>query len=85
MCIRDSPYDKPAPMSGKTVVPDQVSIALVQHVGAPAKPIVTMGQRVEAGQMIGAIPEGSLGAAIHASIAGTVTEIGSAAVTIRRD
>ena len=79
------PYDKPAPMSEKTVVPDQVSIALVQHVGAPAKPIVTVGQRVEAGQMIGAIPEGSLGAAIHASIAGTVTEIGSAAITIRRD
>ena len=79
------PYDKPAPMSEKTVCPDIVQIATVQHVGAPAVPVVALGQRVEAGQLIGNIPEGNLGAAIHASISGTITELSKTAITIRRD
>jgi len=40
---------------------------------------------VVAGQLIGAIPEGSLGATIHASITGTIEESGDTFITIRRD
>lgn len=78
-------FDKPAPMSETTINPEMVQIATSQHVGAPAVPVVTAGDKVQAGQLIGSIPEESLGAAIHASISGTVVEVGSTFVTIRRD
>ena len=55
-----------------------VSIALSQHIGAPAVPAVKAGDRVKKGDLIGSIPEGSLGAAIHASIDGTVTGVDEA-------
>lgn len=80
-----SEFDKPAPMSEITISPEIVSIAKSQHVGAPAIPVVSVGDHVNAGQLIGKIPEDSLGAAIHASISGTVIEIENAYITIRRD
>jgi Na+-translocating ferredoxin:NAD+ oxidoreductase RnfC subunit len=55
-----------------------VSIALSQHIGTPAVPVVKAGDRVKRGDLIGDIPEGSLGAAVHASIDGTVTGVDDA-------
>lgn len=78
-------FDQPAPMTKTDLKPEIVQIAICQHVGAPAIPVVSPGDRVLAGQLIGKIPEGSLGAAIHASITGTVTECGNGFVAIRRD
>ena len=78
-------FDRPAPMTDTGLVPQVVRIATQQHVGAPAVPVVTPGQAVQAGQMIGQIPEGALGAAIHASITGTVTEVTDGYIEIRRD
>ncbi len=78
-------YDAPAPMAEDTVLPDSVLIATRQHVGAPAKPIVTVGQKVKGGDMIGEIPQGSLGATIHASIDGVVVSITDSHIEIRRD
>ncbi len=78
-------FDKPAPMTDITLQPEVVHIATRQHVGAPAVPVVTVGEHVQAGQKIGKIPEESLGAAIHASISGTVTECGNDYIAIRRD
>ena len=52
--------------------------------GAPAEPTVSAGQQVQAGQMIGRIPEGSLGACIHSSIDGTVSEVTPDYIEIRR-
>ncbi|HWT74843.1 MAG TPA: 4Fe-4S dicluster domain-containing protein [Mobilitalea sp.] len=78
-------FDQPAPMSEITINPEIVSIAKSQHVGAPAVPVVAVGDPVNAGQLIGKIPEDSLGAAIHASISGTVVEISNAYIVIRRD
>lgn len=60
----------------------QVSIPLSQHIGAPAEPVVRPGQRVRLGDCIGEIPEGALGARIHASLDGEVVEVG-AAVSIK--
>ena len=78
-------FDRPAPMTDAGLVPQVVRIATSQHVGAPATPIVKAGERVQIGKLIGVIPENSLGAAIHASITGTVTEVTPEYVEIRRD
>ncbi|MHC1748315.1 MAG: 4Fe-4S dicluster domain-containing protein [Cellulosilyticaceae bacterium] len=80
-----SSYDKAAPMTDIVYEPSVVRIATKQHVGAPAIPIVKVGDQVKCGQLIGTIPENSLGATIHASISGTVTEVSSDFVVIRRE
>lgn len=55
--------------------PKYVKIPLLQHFGAPTEPIVKVGDQVDLGQLIGQVPEGKLGAVIHASIAGQVVQI----------
>jgi Predicted NADH:ubiquinone oxidoreductase, subunit RnfC len=52
---------------------EKVTYLLKQHVGAPDKPIVEVGQHVLRGELI-AEPNG-LGANIHSSLTGTVTAI----------
>lgn len=68
-------FDKPAPMTEVEFQPEHLRIDLRQHIGAPALPVVSVGQQVTAGQLIGEIPDNKLGAAVHASLAGTVIEI----------
>lgn len=67
-------FDKPAPLSQVELRPEYIRIALLQHIGAPAVPVVAIGEQVKAGQLIGKITEGSLGAAVHASLSGTVID-----------
>ncbi|NFO15025.1 electron transport complex protein RnfC [Clostridium botulinum] len=81
--LRD--FDKPAPMIDGLVDSEIVYIAMQQHVGAPSIACVHLGQHVENGEVIGEIPEGSLGASIHASISGTVIKNEDGFVAIRRD
>ncbi|WED21116.1 SLBB domain-containing protein [Vibrio sp. JC009] len=69
---------------GGEIVPDQVSIPLSQHIGAPARCIVDVGDCVEKGQCIGEIPEGSMSARIHSSITGVVSSISNNVITIRK-
>lgn len=78
-------FDKPAPMAETEMKPELVYIATRQHVGAPAVPVVAAGDQVQVGQLIGKIPENSLGATIHASISGIVVESGTDFIAIRRD
>ncbi|WP_019851565.1 4Fe-4S dicluster domain-containing protein [Desulfitobacterium sp. PCE1] len=78
-----TPFDLPAPMARIEFKPATIEIGLRQHIGAPSLPIVNLGQHVEAGQMIGKIPENSLGAPVHASLAGTVTEIKDNSIVIK--
>lgn len=77
-------YDCPAPLTDISFEPARVRIPLSQHAGAPALPIVSLGQKVERGEVIGEIPENALGARIHASISGRVTAIDNC-ITIERD
>lgn len=56
-------------------VPPTVYISLSQHIGAPAKPIVSVGDKVKVGQII-AEPVGFVSAYIHSSVSGTVKSIG---------
>jgi Na+-translocating ferredoxin:NAD+ oxidoreductase RnfC subunit len=60
----------------ETPPPAEVRIPLHQHIGAPASAQVKVGDRVSAGDLIGAIPPGALGANIHSSIQGVVTAVG---------
>lgn len=54
--------------------PATVSIPLSQHIGAPATPVVAVGDTVKVGQVIGVVENG-LGCPVHASVSGTVKEI----------
>jgi len=55
--------------------PSRVIIPLSQHTGAPAEPIVAVGDEVAAGQKIGEA-QGFISVPVHASIGGKVTGIG---------
>jgi electron transport complex protein RnfC len=72
------PPDKKAMSTGQAItrapVPEQLILPLQQHIGAPAKPIVEVGEKVHKGQMI-ACSEGQVCAPIHASSSGTVIAI----------
>lgn len=59
---------QPAPL------PPQLVIPLQQHIGAPARPCVAVGERVYKGQMIGE-PQGYVSVPVHASSSGTVVAI----------
>jgi len=56
-------------------LPGEVDILLLQHFGAPCKPVVDKKAKVREGDLIGEVSAG-LGANIHASVTGTVKSIG---------
>ncbi len=53
---------------------DEYVLPLSQHTGAPSRPLVSVGQRVERGQMIAA-PGGFISTALHAPVTGVVRAI----------
>ena len=61
---------------------DRVVIRLKQHIGVPCVALVAPGDSVKKGQPVGAVPEGKLGAAVHASIDGRVSAVDEENVTI---
>ncbi|MCX6355275.1 MAG: SLBB domain-containing protein [Candidatus Aureabacteria bacterium] len=76
-------YDVDAPMETKPLEVNAVCIPLKQHVGAPCVPLVKKGDMVKAGQLIADIAEGKLGAPLHASITGVVSDVTEEAISIR--
>ncbi|MGB5733417.1 MAG: electron transport complex subunit RsxC, partial [Thiohalocapsa sp.] len=61
-------------------LPRQLIIPLQQHIGAPARACVAVGDRVLKGQVIGE-PQGYISAPVHASTSGVVSAIEPRAVT----
>ncbi len=55
-------------------IPPRLILPLQQHIGAPAAPLVKVGEEVLKGQLI-AHPQGSVSAGVHASSSGRVAEI----------
>ncbi len=55
-------------------VPDEVVLPLSQHLGAPSKPVVTVGEKVYRGQLV-AEAVGFVSVPLHASVTGKVTAI----------
>lgn len=58
----------------KVSLPAEIILPLSQHIGAPAKPIVAVGDRVLTGQII-AEPSGAVSVPVHASTSGKVVAI----------
>ena len=75
-------YDKYAALDNRKIDPKVVRIPLKQHIGAPAECKVAIGDKVTAGQVIGEIPDGQLGARVHASIEGIVRRVNKSIVEI---
>ena len=69
-----SVYDKAAPLDDTIRSSKEVKINLSQHIGAPTKACVAVGDKVSAGDVIGAAADG-LSVNIHASITGIVKEV----------
>ena len=59
----------------RCTVPDEVIIPLSQHIGAPSKPVVCVGDKVDMGQMI-AEAGGFVSVPCFASVSGVVKAIG---------
>ena len=55
-------------------LPEKLVIPLRQHIGNPARPVVSVGDHVKKGQMIGEA-DGYISTAVHASSSGIVTAI----------
>ena len=56
-------------------LPSTVYVSMAQHLGAPAKPLVAVGDFVKTGQVI-AEPGGFISAFVHSPVTGTVKSIG---------
>ena len=54
--------------------PDEVVIPMSMHLGAPANPVVQVGDEVKMGQMVGEAA-GFISAPVHASVSGTVVAV----------
>jgi Na+-translocating ferredoxin:NAD+ oxidoreductase RnfC subunit len=75
-------YDRKAEFTRTDWRPQTVTIPLAGHVGAPAKPVVKEGDRVQCGDAIGSVDTNQLGCPIHASIDGRVTAVGPKSIQI---
>lgn len=69
---------------GGVLEPDRVCIPLSQHVGMPASPTVSVGDKVRRGQPIGTVGADQVGARIHASISGVVLDVNHSIVIERK-
>ena len=71
-----TPYNQDAPYTDAQPNTKRFTFVLKAHVGAPAVPVVKVGDSVQRGQVIAEIAEGKLGARVHCSVDGRVVEIG---------
>ncbi len=55
-------------------VPDKVYIPMTQHIGAPCEPVVSVGDKVKVGQLIGD-SKAFVSAPVHSSVSGEVVAI----------
>lgn len=77
-----SQYDVEAPFIDTTPTTAYVRIQMSQHIGAPAIPLVSVGEAVKKGQKIAEAAEG-LSVSIHCSIDGIVEEVSDKEIVVR--
>lgn len=77
-------YDSAAHWESTTVEPGRVVLPLKQGAGSACNALVGSGERVTAGQALGAIPEKALGSMIHAPFAGTVESVNATHIILNR-
>ncbi|MBJ9225381.1 SLBB domain-containing protein [Citrobacter braakii] len=73
-----------APLAETDYPTDKTTLLLRQHIGARAIPCVQQGEHVVRGQCVADVPSGALGAPVHASIDGIVSEITEQSITVIR-
>ncbi|MBW9452827.1 cobalamin reductase PduS [Citrobacter portucalensis] len=73
-----------APLAETDYSTDKTTLLLSQHIGASAIPCVEQGEHVVRGQCVADVPSGALGAPVHASIDGIVSEITEQSITVIR-
>lgn len=79
-----TPWYREAPLTAGEPDIEKTTLLLRQHIGASAVPCVQKGERVARGQCVADIPQGALGAPVHASIDGIVCDITEQAITVVR-
>ncbi len=77
-------YNVSTPFRDEELKPLKVKIMMKQHVGAPAEPVVEVGQHVRKGELIGKVNPKNLGANVHASINGIVKDVNNNSIVIER-
>jgi Na+-translocating ferredoxin:NAD+ oxidoreductase RnfC subunit len=76
-------YDTHPEFSKEKVQVRTATIHLKQHLGETSLPVVAVGDSVRRGDVIGDIPEGALGARVHASVDGTVSVVDDRQIIIQ--
>lgn len=79
-----APWYHDAPFSNEQAEITSTTLLLRQHIGASAIPCVKPGEQVTRGQCVANIPQGALGAPIHASHDGIISEVTEHAITVVR-
>ena len=77
-------YDIPAPLVDVEIPARSLKVLLAQGIGAPAIPAVKAGDKVEAGQLIGAYDAQKLGTSVHSPMDGRVKEVTDSYVIIEK-
>lgn len=77
-------YNKSAPILDDVIEAKSVKIMLSQHVGVPAIPVVSIGDKVSLGQVIAKAAEGKLSVNIHSSIDGIVEDVNDKFIIIKK-
>ncbi|MCL4708975.1 hypothetical protein KJ068_27765, partial [bacterium] len=72
-----------APLFTGKIAPENVTISLRPSVGVPPSPVVRVGERVRAGDLLARASESALSVPAHASIAGQITDVGQNIVITR--
>lgn len=76
-------YDHPAPWRKWEQVPSRVELRLKQHAGVAAQALVKPRDAVKKGQVLADVPEGTLGARVHASVDGWVERVDDQRIVLR--
>ncbi len=77
-------YDVAAPRLNKDISPRQLTLPLKQSAGTPCLPGVKPGDRVKSGQVIGEPAPQSLGAILHAPLAGIVRAVNTQEIILEQ-
>ena len=77
-------YDLPAPFDPQQPACTEAWILLKQGAGATGIPIVVTGDRVGEGQALTRLPDGALGALVHAPFTAVVGEIDATSIRLKR-
>jgi Na+-translocating ferredoxin:NAD+ oxidoreductase RnfC subunit len=67
----------------KDLRPEELAIPLSQHRGSPAVPVVRKGQKVEARELIGEIPEGALGSRLFSPLPAVVERVDNERILLK--